>query len=244
VYRLYKALYGLKRAPQAWNSKIDSCFQTLGFTRSKNEPNLYIKHNLGLLVVCLYVDDIIYFGTNQGMVQTFKEQMMCIFKMTDLGKMHYFLGLEIEQKTCHMFISQRKYAKDLVEKFRMKGCNPVQTQSNVNEKLTTEDDTEHVNATRFRSLVGGLMYLTHTRADISHLVGVISRFMQAPTKQHMGATRRILRYVAGTTSYGLWNKYVENPRLIGYSDSDWVQSLDDRRSTSGHVFFYGDNVIC
>jgi hypothetical protein len=60
----------------------------------------------------------------------------------------------------------------------------------------------------------------------------------------MGVARRILRYVADTTSYGMWYKYVENPRLIGYSDSDWAGSLDDRKSTSGHVFFYGDNVIC
>lgn len=88
------------------------------------------------------------------------------------------------------------------------------------------------------------MYLTHTRPDISHSVGVISRFMQTPTKQHMGAAKRILRYVAGTTSYGLWYKSVENPSLIGYSDSDWAGSLDDRRSTSGQVFFYGDNAIC
>jgi hypothetical protein len=164
--------------------------------------------------------------------------------MTDLDKMHYFLGLEIEQKIGHMFISQRKYAKYLVEKFKMKGCNLVQTPSNVNEKLTAEDDTEHVDATRFRSLVGGLMYLTHTRPDISHSVGVISRFMQTLTKQHMGAARRILRYVVGTTSYGPWYKYVENPSLIGYSDSDCAGILDDKRSTSGQVFFYGDNVIC
>jgi hypothetical protein len=86
--------------------------------------------------------------------------------------------------------------------------------------------------------------LTHTRPDISHSVWVISRFMQTPTKQYMGATRRILRYVVGTTSYGLLYKYVDNPRLIGYSDNDWAGSLDDRRSTSGHVFFYGDNIIC
>jgi Reverse transcriptase (RNA-dependent DNA polymerase) len=162
VYRHYKALYDLKQTSRAWYNKIDSCFQTLGFTRSKNELKLYMKHNLGLLVVCLYVDDMIYFGIDQGMVETFKEQMMRMFKMTYLGTMHYFLGLEIEQETCHMFISQRKYAKDLVEKFGMKGCNLVQTLSNVNEKLIAEDGTEHVDATRFRSLVGGLMYLTHT----------------------------------------------------------------------------------
>lgn len=119
----------------------------------------------------------------------------------------------------------------------------MQTPSNVNEKLTAKDGTRHTDATRFWSLVGGLMYLTHRRPNISHSVGIISRFMQTPTKQYMSAARRILMYAIGTMSYGLWYKSVENPSLIGYSDSDWAGRLEDRKSTSGQVFFYGDNAI-
>ncbi|KAJ4820349.1 polyprotein [Rhynchospora pubera] len=245
VYRLSKALYGLKQAPRAWYSKIDAHFQKLGFKRSKNEPNLYVKHKgeEGLMGVCLYVDDMIYFGTNDAMLREFKEQMMAVFEMTDLGKMHYFLGLEVEQEEGRIFISQRKYATDLVAKFGLKGCNPVQTPMNTNEKLTLVDGTGPTDATRFRSLIGGLMYLIHTRPDIAHSVGVVSRFMQNPTKQHMGAAKRILRYVSGTMDYGLWYEAMDSPMLIGYSDSDWAGNLDDRKSTSGQVFFYGNNAI-
>jgi Reverse transcriptase (RNA-dependent DNA polymerase) len=207
VYRLFKALYGLKQAPRAWYSKIDAYFQKSGFERIKNEPNLYVKRKReGLMAICLYVDDMIYFGTDDAMVREFKEQMMSIFEMTDLGKMHYFLGLEVEQEEGRIFISQRKYATDLVAKFGLKGCNPVQIPMNTNEKLTFVDGTGAADATRFRSLIGGLMYLTHTRPDIAHSVGVVSRFMQNPSKQHMGATKRILRYIFGTVAYGLCMK--------------------------------------
>ncbi|KAJ4820740.1 polyprotein [Rhynchospora pubera] len=245
VYRLSKALYGLKQAPRAWYSKIDAYFQKLGFERSKNEPNLYIKRKgeEGLVAVCLYVDDMIYFGTNDAMVREFKEQMMAVFEMTDLGKMHYFLGLEVEQEEGRIFISQRKYATDLVAKFGLKGCNFVQTPMNTNEKLTLVDGTGPTDATRFRSLIGGLMYLTHTRPDITHAVSIVARYMQNPTKQHMGAAKRILRYIAGTTSYGLWYNAVDGSCLTGYSDSDWAGDIDDRKSTTGQIFFYGTSII-
>ncbi|KAJ4789254.1 polyprotein [Rhynchospora pubera] len=245
VYQLSKALYGLKQAPRAWYSKIDAYFQKLGFERSKNEPNLYVKRKgeKGLVAVCLYVDDMIYFGTNDAMVREFKEQMMSVFEMTDLGEMHYFLGLEVEQEEGRIFVSQRKYANDLVTKFGLKGCNLVQTPMNTNEKLTTIDGTGATDVTRFRSLVGGLMYLTHTRPDITHAVSIVARYMQNPTKQHMGAAKRILRYIAGTTSYGLWYNAVDGPCLTGYSDSDWAGDIDDRKSTTGQVFFYGTSII-
>ncbi|XP_019058522.1 PREDICTED: uncharacterized protein LOC109116843 [Tarenaya hassleriana] len=167
------------------------------------------------------------------MVKEFKEQMMSIFEMTDLGELHYFLGLEVEQENGKIFISQRKYANDLVAKFGLKGCNAVQTPMNTNEKLTANDGSGAANVTQFRSLIGGLMYLTHTRPDVAHAVGLVARFMQNPTKQHMGAAKRILRYIAATSSYGLWYNTSDEPRLLGFSDSDWAGSVDDRKSTTG-----------
>ena len=99
VYRLQKALYGLKQAPRAWNSKIDGYFNQNGFKRSPSEPSLYIKkEGTEILVVCLYVDDLIYFGTNLKMVQEFKRKMMLEFEMTDLGLMRYFLGIQVKQE--------------------------------------------------------------------------------------------------------------------------------------------------
>ncbi|XP_072951733.1 secreted RxLR effector protein 161-like [Typha angustifolia] len=114
---------------------------------------------------------------------------------------------------------------------------------NVNEKLEKDDDSSSADATRYRSLIGGLMYLTHTRPDICYAVGVVSRHMQNPTKHHFGTAKRILNYIAGTTDYGVWYGSSKNFNLIGYSDSDWAGCAEDRKSTSGHLFTLGTSAV-
>ncbi|XP_049397202.1 secreted RxLR effector protein 161-like [Solanum stenotomum] len=114
---------------------------------------------------------------------------------------------------------------------------------NVNEKLQRADGTKKANPRLFRSLVGGLNYLTYTRPDIIFSVSVVSRFLQSLTKQHLGAAKRILRYVAGTTDFGIWYSKVSNFILVGYTDSDYVGCLDDRKSTSGSCFSFGFGAV-
>ncbi|XP_031265470.1 secreted RxLR effector protein 161-like [Pistacia vera] len=114
---------------------------------------------------------------------------------------------------------------------------------NINEKLQLEDGVQMADAKSFRSLVGGLIYLTHTRPDIAFSIGMISRFMQHPSKQHFGAAKRVLRYIAGTMDYGIWYSKVSNFRLCGFTDNDWASSLDDRRSILANVFSLGSGVI-
>lgn len=114
------------------------------------------------LVVCLYVDDMIYMGSSESIIAEFKSCMMKKFEMINLGLLHYFLGLEVKQGSDGIFISQRKYAMDLLKKFSMVNCKVEATPMNVNEKLSQDDSAEFVNATYFRSLVGGLNYLSHT----------------------------------------------------------------------------------
>ncbi|CAL5345664.1 unnamed protein product [Camellia sinensis] len=245
VYKLRKALYGLKQAPRAWYSKIDGYFQQNGFLRSENEPTLYVKKEgkNDFIIICLYVDDIIYTSSSSSLVAEFKSRMMHEFEMSDMGLLHYFLGLEVQQAEDGIFISQRKYAKDLLNKFGMLNCKPATTPMNINEKLQCEDGAEMADASRFRSLVGGLIYLTHTRPDIAFSVGMISRFMQHPSKLHFGAAKRVLRYIAGTMDYGIWYAKVFNFKLSGFTDSDWESSLDDRWSISANVFTLGSGVI-
>lgn len=245
AYRLRKALYGLKQAPRAWYSKIDSLFRESGFKRSENEPTLYLKQqgNGEFLLVCLYVDDIIYLGSSQSLIDDFKSCMMRTFEMTDLGLLKYFLGLEVLQSKEGIFVCQKKYAVDMLKRFNMANCETSATPMNINEKLQCEDGTEKANPSVFRSMVGGLNYLTHTRPDISFSVSAVSRFLHSPTKQHLGAAKRILRYVAGTVNYGIWYSRVKEFRLVGFTDSDWAGCLDDRRSTSGNVFSFGSGAI-
>ncbi|XP_022890207.1 uncharacterized protein LOC111405510 [Olea europaea var. sylvestris] len=132
------------------------------------------------------------------------------FEMTDLGVMKYFLGIQVKQSKGEIFISQEKYTEDLLKKFHMENY-----------------------AKLFRSLVGSLIYLTNTLPDIVQAVSIISRFMNEPSQLHFAAAKRVVRYLQGTKKIGI--KYVKEneSKLIGYSNSDWGGSLDDRKSTSG-----------
>ncbi|XP_076881687.1 secreted RxLR effector protein 161-like [Bidens hawaiensis] len=160
------------------------------------------------------MDDIICTSSNSLLISEFKKRMMSTFEMTDLGLLSYFLGLEIHQSKSGIFMSQEKYAKELSD-----------------EEI-------------YRSLVGSLIYLTHTRPDLAYSVSQVSRYMQHPSKLHFGAVKRIMRYVAGTLNFGLWFEIVNNDQevvLTGYSD--WAGCFDDRKSISANVFTLGSVVI-
>ncbi|CAA0806487.1 cysteine-rich RLK (RECEPTOR-like protein kinase) 8 [Striga hermonthica] len=215
------------------------------FKRSEIEPTLYIQTqgNDNKLIVSLYVDDLIYTGNNEEMIKELKEDMMKTFEMTDLGKMSYFLGIEVTQEENGIFILQRKYTDNLLKRFKMDGCKPVATPMVANEKFTKEDGTPNADASTYRSLIGSLLYLTATRPDIMYATSLLSRFMQSPSQVHYGAAKRILRYLQGTKDYGIQYEYNEDSRLIGYTDSDWAGSVDDMKSTSGYTFSLGSGIF-
>ncbi|OIT02422.1 retrovirus-related pol polyprotein from transposon tnt 1-94 [Nicotiana attenuata] len=165
------------------------------------------------------------------------------FEMIDVGLMSYYLGLEVKQMEDGIFISQECYTKEILKKFNMLDCNPVNTPMESGTKLSKFDEGEKVNPTFFKSLVGSLRYLTCTRPDILFAVGVVSRFMEAPTSTHQKVTRRILRYLKGTIDFGLFYSSSSDFSLMGFCDSDYAGDIDDRKSTTGFVFFLGDSVI-
>ena len=124
MYRLKKTLYGLKQAPRAWYNRIDTNLIKSGFSRSQNEPTLYTKTDQQgkILIVCLYVDDMIYTGNLE--LTSFKHAMQSEFEMTDLGIMKYFWGIEVDQSTKGIFFCQQKYATNIIKIFFMEDCNP------------------------------------------------------------------------------------------------------------------------
>lgn len=240
VLKLKKALYGLKQAPRAWNTRIDTYFKQNGFMQCPYEHALYVKKSkIGVMFVALYVDDLIFMGSNQKMVMEFKEVMKKEFEMTDLGLMKYFLGLEVKQTKTGIFICQEAYAKEILKRFNMEECKPVRTPMETGTKLSRFGGGDRVDASLYRSLVGCLRYLTCTRPDIAYSVGVISRFMEEPRQSHWKAVKRILRYIQGTKTVGLLYKRSDELKLVGYSDSDWCGDVDDRKSTTGYVFCLG-----
>ena len=192
------------------------------------------------MIVCIYVDDLIFTGNNPNIFEEFKKAMIKEFEMSDIGLMSYYLGIEVKQKEDGIFISQQRYAKEKLKKFKMDGCKPISTPVECGLKLTMFDGAEKVDATNFKSLVGSLRYLTCTRPDILYATGLISRHMENPTITHLKDAKRILRYIKGTSHLGLWFLSDKDYKLVGYSDSGWAGDGDDRKSTTGFVFFMGN----
>jgi hypothetical protein len=243
VYKLRKALYGLKQASRVWYSRIDEYMISVGFSKSPSEPTLYTKVNQNgkILIVCLYVDDLIFTGDLS--VDDFKNAMKTEFEMTDLGLMNFFLGIEVDQSDDGIFICQTNYANEVLKRFRMLNCKPAATPMATGIKLSKYDEGSYVDPTLYKRLVGSLMYLTTTRPDIMFVVSLISRFMETPKSTHWQAGKRILRYVAGTTNFGIRYTSSLNFELIRYTDNDFAGSIDDRKSTSGYIFSLGSGAV-
>ncbi|KAL8107204.1 hypothetical protein AgCh_023860 [Apium graveolens] len=245
VYKLSKALYGLRQAPRAWYSKLSKCLEGMGLMRCPFEHAVYKKREAGeVLVVAVYVDDLLVTGISEAAMQNFKMQMAKHFEMSDLGKLSYYLGLEVNQQTYYVELKQEAYAKKVLERAGMKDCNSTRYPMEPKIVLTKDEEGTAVNATEFKSIVGGLRYLVHTRPDISYAVGVISRYMERPALTHLNAAKRIIRYIKGTLNYGLiYSKDSANNAITGFSDNDLGGNIEDRKSTSGVVFYLNESVI-
>ncbi|XP_052479548.1 uncharacterized mitochondrial protein AtMg00810-like [Gossypium raimondii] len=169
--------------------------------------------------------------------------MQEVFEMTDLGLMTYFLGIEIKQGSDGIFISQQTFASKVLEKFCMQKCKSVTTPVALGEKLSSTSEHDRVDEKAYRSLIGCLLYLTATRPDIVYAISLLSKFMHCSNMAHLKAAKRVLRYVKGTIDSGVKFWKTKELKLIGYSDSDWVGSVDDMRSTSGYFFTLGSSVF-
>lgn len=198
-----------------------------------------------VLIVGVYVDDLITTGGKNSDIDDFKRQMKSMFSMSDLGLLSYYLGIEVKQDDQGITLCQSGYAARILNKMGMENCNPSQTPMEARLKLSKESLSPQVDATLYRSVVGSLRYLIHTRPDICYSVGYVSRFMEKPTSEHLAAVKHILRYVKGTLNLGCFYKKgtEERLQLVGYSDSDFAGDIDDRKSTTGVIFYLGNSPI-
>jgi len=203
VLKLRKALYGLRQAPRAWNFKLDRELIALGFVRSKLEHVVYRRSNKeSFLLVGVYVDDLVISGPSVNDITKFKTEMKKKFSMSDLGLLSYHLGIEVKHGDDGITLSQYAYAKKILESAGMQNCNPTATPMKARLKLSKKVEDEVVRPLEYRSIIGSLRYLVNTRPDLAYAVGVVSRFMEAPSQAHWGAVKQILRYLKGTVDLG------------------------------------------
>ncbi|KAI3725338.1 hypothetical protein L1987_65124 [Smallanthus sonchifolius] len=217
VFNLDKALYGLHQAPRACRGEY--------------------------LLVKIYVDDIIFGSTNEGLCKEFESVMKSKFEMSAMGELSFYLGLQVNQKEDGFFIHQSKYVKDILSRFKMEDCTPYDTTIPVNHKLNSNPDGKEVDCRLYRAMIGSLMYLTASRPDILFAVCICSRFQVKPKESHLIAVKRIFRYLKGKQRLGLWFPHGSNFEFNAYTDSDFGGCCLDKKSTTGRCQFLDKKLI-
>ncbi|KAK6158950.1 hypothetical protein DH2020_006264 [Rehmannia glutinosa] len=244
VYKLKKALYGFKQAPRAWYDTLSQFLTDNGFTKGKVDRTLFrIQDGESILLVQIYVDDIIFGSTNKELCDKFSNLMQGKFEMSMMGELSFFLGHQVKQMKDGTFISQTKYTRYLMKKFGMEEKSSVKIPMNTSVKMDMDADGKVFDQTRYRALIGSLLYLTASMPDITFAVGVCARFQSSPKESHMTAAKRILRYLKGCQEVGLWYPKEGEFKLIVYSDSDYAGCRVDRKSTSGTCQMLGNRLV-
>lgn len=244
VCRLKKALYGLKQAPRVWYHRFAHFLSTLGFHHSRCDNSLFIyNHGRDIAYLLLYVDDIVLTASSESLRRVIFSRLSKEFAMKDLGPLSYFLGILVEQNASGLFLSEQKYAKEIMERAHMASCNSTSTPVDTGCKLSASSRPPVKDPTLYRSLAGALQYLTFTRPNISYAVQQICLFMHAPREPHLHALHRIIQYLRGTLHLGLHIRKSDTKNLVAYTDADWGGCPDTRRSTSGYCVFLGDSLL-
>ncbi|XP_060195092.1 uncharacterized mitochondrial protein AtMg00810-like [Lycium barbarum] len=244
VCLLKKSLYGLKQAPRAWYKRFADYVSSIGFTHSKSDHSLFIyRKGIDMAYLLLYVDDIILTTSSDDLRKSIMTLLNSEFAIKDLGPLSYFLGIADTRYAGGLFLSQKKYAEEIIERASMSFCRPSATPVDTKPKLSATSTSPFKDPSLYRSLVGALQYLTFMRPDISYAVQQICLFMHNLMEVHMNDLKRIVRYIKGTHDHGL-HLYPSKPTtLISYTDADWGSCPDTRRSTACYCVFLGDNLI-
>jgi hypothetical protein len=243
VCRLNKSLYGLKQAPRAWHHRFATYLFSIGFAETRSDNSLFIyRRGSDTAYLLLYVDDIVLTASSAKFLQHIIGALQREFAMTDMGQLHHFLGISVTRSANGLFLSQRQYTQDILERAGMSACKPCSTPVDLHSKLSA-DGPPVDDATQYRSLAGALQYLIFTRPDIAFAVQQICLYMHDPREPHLAALKRILRYLQGTLSLGLTMRRSSPTELVVYTDADWAGCPDTRRSTSGYAVFLGDNLV-
>nr|GEY34896.1 hypothetical protein [Tanacetum cinerariifolium] len=221
IYKLKKALYGFKQAPKAWYDTLKAFIIKHEYKMGMVDNTLFTKKkSSNLIIVQIYVDDIIFSSTCQDVCDEFAKIMHDEFKMNMMGELNFFLRLQIKQIEDGIFFNQSKYIKEMLKKFGLEESKAMKTPTSFDTKLTKDEECKSVDSTKYRGMIGSLLYLTASKPDVMFSVCLCARFQEAPKTSHLKAVKRISRYIKGTTHLGLWYPKGTGIETVVYSDSD------------------------
>jgi transposase InsO family protein len=248
VLKLQKSLYGLKQAPRQWNIALDQNLAKLGFQRLVTDEAIYIKcDHTSFIIITIYVDDMLIFGTSPQLINQFINDMNSKFKLKRLGPVNYIIGIKVERDRVKKTISlsQRQYIINMANRFNISESSNVNTpmDPSFHSKL---HDGDHVDVP-YSEAIGSLIYaMLGTRPDIAFSVGYLCRFMSRPTMEHWMALRRVLSYLITTKDLTLQYGPIDHGGIndiVGYSDADFASNPQDRKSTTGYLITYYNGAI-
>jgi hypothetical protein len=243
VCKLLKSLYGLKQAPTQWHEKFNQVLISDGFLSIEVDKCVYTKSvNNECVIICLYIDDMLIFGTCIDIVIRTKTFLASKFDMKDMGEASVILGVKIIRKDDSIILSQEHYVEKLLKKFNYYDFKSVSTPYDVNSQLK-KNRGDPVDQTQYAQIIGSLLHLMNfSRPDIAYAVGRLSRYTHSPNQDHWEALARVMKYLRGTMNYGIM--YSGFPAVLeGYSDANWISDSDETKSTSGYVFTLGGGAI-
>nr|GEX32626.1 retrovirus-related Pol polyprotein from transposon TNT 1-94 [Tanacetum cinerariifolium] len=244
IYKLKIALYGLKQAPCAWYDMLSSLLISQDFSKSSVDPTLFIrKDGKELLLVQIYVDDIIFKVSTPELCDLFAKIMCSKFKMSMMGKISFFLGLQISQSPRGIFINQSKYALESLKKYGFESCDPVDTPMVKKSKLDEDKEGKAIDPSHYHGMIGTILYLTASRPDLQFSICMCIWYQARPTENHLHAVKRIFRYLRGNVNHVLWYPKDSSIALIAFADADHAGCQDTRRSTFDSLEFLGDRLI-
>uniref|UniRef100_A0A1S4AGJ5 Uncharacterized mitochondrial protein AtMg00810-like n=1 Tax=Nicotiana tabacum TaxID=4097 RepID=A0A1S4AGJ5_TOBAC len=217
VCKLNKSLYGLKQVRRQWYAKLTEAVSSMGYMHSENDYSLFSKRTSSSTIFVVVIKD--------------------------LGRLHYFLGLEVFYKSNRVLISQRKFALDPLNEYDCFAYNSLSSPLDPILKLKANEGTLLPDPTYYRKLVGKLNFLTNTRLDIAYSVQLLSQFMQAPRDTHLTAAFHLFIYLMKDPTLGIFFSNNVDCSISAYCDSDWAACPDSKRSVTGYIVLVGDNLI-
>ncbi|TFY53990.1 hypothetical protein EVG20_g9889 [Dentipellis fragilis] len=259
VCQLDKALYGLRQAARLWRLKLMSVLvDKMGFTCIHSDNSIYVFQKGNVRVIMpVFVDDGTMASNSLQILDTLVTELATHFKLRDLGETSYLLGIHItrDRGQHRLYLSQRKYILEMLERYHMGECTPVTTPMDPGLRLSkamspaTDEEREEMAGVPYINAVGSLLYLAQgTRPDISYAVGVLCRFCAYPGQAHWKAVKHLFRYLKGTLdlklAYG-GPSFSAAPKELfsAYSDADHGGNPDNGRSTSGYVLHIGAGAV-